>query len=58
MKKLTTKIISFIITLSMIMSLSVPTFASKLDMNPFLNQQIDYATIVERLEIDDLNNFI
>ncbi|MGL5440509.1 MAG: DUF6973 domain-containing protein [Filifactoraceae bacterium] len=58
MKHFTKKLLSLIITLSMILSLSVPAFASELSMNSFLNQQIDYATIVERLEIDDLNNFV
>ena len=43
MKKLTTKMISFILTLSMVLSLSVPAFAS--DTVSFKNSETSFTII-------------
>lgn len=63
--KYLSKILTFVIVLVMVFSLSIPVFAADASAYPNVidsvetqNEQIDYASIVERLDIDELDNFI
>ena len=50
MKKLTTKIISFILTLSMVLSLSVPAFASEQSVSMGFNDRQESYIVIDEVE--------